>query len=379
MNTNLAPTYKKLFGEHWVFWYEISNSYSIIEPEFKLLLDTFLESNTKTEFFATISKDIDVSECTRISEMLINYLKDCNIPYSPPVIPSIVLETSKRNISKHYNFEGKTIQIYYNSELVLKTVHPALANYCIEFNNIAQTIFDIYLKDDELYLFKDEQLISRVSKHDYHLIQGKFIMQLLCSIHNKEESDWIGTFHGSTITDGNSSILFVGESGKGKSTLCALLAANGFYLLADDVSPMLSKNKHIYYNPSAISIKKGAFNLLQPIVKNFENLPIIKFNKTKGELKYIPCIKPEKDHYPCKAIVLVNYKPKSETKLELISVKTILETLIPDSWLSPSLKHAQQFLDWLTEVEVYKLTYSDTESVSAKVSKLFKQLNTKFL
>lgn len=378
MNTNLAPTYKKLFGEYWVLWYAVSNSYSIIGLEFKSLLDSYIESSTNAEFFNTISNDANVSDSTRISETLINYLKDCNRPYISPILPSVALDTSQRNISKHYNFEGKTIQIYYDSELVLKTVHPALAHYYIETSNPVLATFDIYLKNDDLFLFKNEQLISRVSKHKYHLIQGKFIMHLLCTLHNKEESEWIGTFHGSTITDGNSSILFIGESGKGKSTLCALLSANGFALLADDVSPMLSKDKHIYYNPSSISIKEGAFNVLKPIVRNFENLPIIKFNKTKGELKYIPCIKPKEDHYPCNAIILVNYKPEAKTKLEQVSVKTILETIIPDSWLSPNPQHAQQFLDWLTELKMYQLTYSDTNNVLAEISKLFKQFNSKF-
>jgi len=367
-----------MFGEHWVFWYAISNSYSIIEPEFKLLLESYLESYTKAEFLDTISSHMNVSDGTLISETLFNYLKDSNKPYTLPNETSVVLDTSLRNISKQYTFEGKTIQIYYDSELVLKTVHPTLAYYCIESTNATLATFDIYLKNNDLFLFKDEHLISRVSKHKYHLIQGKFIMQLLCTLHDKEESDWIGTFHGSTITNGSSSILFVGESGKGKSTLCALLAANGFDLLADDVSPMLSKDKHIYYNPSAISIKEGAFNLLQPLVTNFESLPIIKFNKTKGDIKYIPCLRPEEDHYPCNAIILVNYKPKSKIKLEQVSVKTILETIIPDSWLSPNPKHAQQFLDWLTELKMYQLTYSDTKNVLAEISKLFKQLNSKF-
>lgn len=378
MNTNLAPTYKTLFGEYWVLWYAISNSYSIIEPKFKLLLDNYLESKTKAEFFTTISNDTSVSDSTCICETLINYLKDCNVPHTLPITDSIVLDTSQRNISKQYNFNGKKIQIHYSSELVLKTVHPPLANFCIESNINAQTTFDIYLKNDELFLFKDEQLVSRVPKHNYHLIQGKFTMQLLCSIHNKEESDWIGTFHGSTITDGNSSILFAGESGKGKSTLCALLTTNGFNLLADDISPLLSKDKHIYYNPSAISIKKGAFDLLKPIIKNFENLPIVKFNKTKGDLKYIPSSKTKEGHYPCKAIIIVNHKPKSKTKLELLSVNTILETLIPESWLSPNPKHAKQFIDWLAQLNLYKLTYSDTKSVTSEISNLFLQLNTKF-
>lgn len=367
-----------MYGEYWVLWYAISNSYSIIESEFNTLLETYLESNTKIEFSAKISNRENTSDETSVYKTLFNYLKQCNVPYTPPELTSVVLDTSQRNISKQYNFQGKKIQIYYNSELVLKTIHPALADYCIEPNNKkALATFDIYLKNGELYLFKNEQLISLVSKNEYHLIQGKFIMCLLGALHNKYESDWIGTFHGSTITDGNSSILFIGESGKGKSTLCALLTASGFDLLADDVSPLLSNNKHIYYNPSGISIKEGAFNVIEPVINNFEDIPIVNFNKTKGNLKYLPCLKPEQDHYPCNAIILVNYKAKSETKLEEVSVKKILETIIPDSWLSPNPEHAKQFLDWLTELKLYKLTYSDTSSVTLEVSKLFTHLNKK--
>ncbi|EPR74788.1 hypothetical protein ADIWIN_0152 [Winogradskyella psychrotolerans RS-3] len=362
-----------MFGDYWVLWYAISNSYSIINSEFKLFLDSYLAANTQTEFSNTTSNQISVSDSLKLSETIHNYLKDCNNPYSPPYTSSDTLDTSHRNITKHYVFGSKRVQIYYSSELVLKTVHPAIAHYCNTSTKETDVTFDIYLKHDKLYLFKNGELLSCVPKRDYHLIQGKFIMQLLCELHNKVEQDWIGTLHGSTITDGNSSILFVGKSGKGKSTLSALLATNGFELLADDVSPLLSENQHIYYNPSSISIKEGAFNLLQPLVKNFEELPIVEFNKTKGQLKYMPCAKPKQDHYPCRAIVLVNYKPESDTIIEPISIKHILETLIEDSWLSPNPKHAQQFLDWLQNVKLYEVTYSDTNSVCSQISTLFKQ------
>ena len=375
MNTNLAPIHETFFGDYWVLWFAISNSYSINSPEFKLLLDSYLASGTKDEFLATLSDDVSNVDKEHISETLLKYLKDCNRLTSAQNKSLVVLDTSKRQISKHYNFGYKTVQIYFDSELVLKTIHPAISQYCVEIYNEVYTTFDIYLENDDLCLFMDEQLISCVPKKDYHHIQGKFIMQLLCTLHNKTEQDWIGTLHGSTITDGKSSILFVGKSGKGKSTLCALLASNGFDLLADDVSPILSDDQHIYYNPSAISIKKGAFNILQPIVKNFETLRLVNFNKSKGNLKYIPCNKPYKDHYPCRAIILVNYTPDSKTKLEDISVKAILETIIEDSWLSPNPMHAKQFLNWLKNVKLYQLNYSDTASMTTEVSKLFKRLN----
>jgi len=87
----------------------------------------------------------------------------------------------------------------------------------------------------------------------------------------------------------------------------------------------------------------------------------------------MPCAKPKQDHYSCRAIVLVNYKPDSETIIEPISIKAILETIIEDSWLSPNPKHAIQFLDWLQKVQLYQITYSNTDSVTSKISTLFKQ------
>lgn len=376
MNTNLAPTYQKYFGNCWVLWYATSNSYSIVDAEFKSLLDLYLQSDSIDNFKSKITAIDSDSDFSVLKSTLQNYLDNCNKP-SIPVLPNCIpLDTSFRRISKQYCIEGKTIQVHFDSELVSKLVHPSLAHYQTATNHKADTVFDIYLKDEELLLFKDERLITRTPKRDYHLIQGKFTMLLLCAIHHKEEQDWVGTFHGSTITDRHSSLLFVGESGKGKSTLCALLGANGFDLLADDVSPMLSEDGDIYYNPAAISIKEGAFKLLEPVVDNFEALPVVSFNKTKGDLKYMPGTRPINYHYPCHAVILVNYIKDSETTLKPESVKTLLETLIPDSWLSPNPKHAQQFLKWLEHIEIYTLTYSDTQSVSLEISKLFKTLNS---
>jgi len=361
-----------LFGGYWVLWYSISNTYSVVESSFKNLLDYYLQSETIDSFKANLQPRANAET---LLETIDNYLNDCNKTPTPTLNNHTVFDASNRCILKHYIIKGKSIRVNFDSELVLKTIHPALAHLSTELSNNIHTTFDIYLKNESLLLFKDEQLISCVPKRDYHLMQGKFIMQLLCTIHDNEEEDWVSTFHGSTLTDSISSVLFVGESGKGKSTLCALLTANGFDLLADDVSPMLSKNSCIYHNPSAISIKEGAFNLLEPIINTFSDLPIIKFNKTKGPLKYIACTNPKKNFYPCKAIVLVNYKSNADTKLESVSIKTLLETLIPDSWLSPNPLHAKQFLEWLESLDIFKLTYSDTKSVTNAVSKLFKQLN----
>ena len=196
-------------------------------------------------------------------------------------------------------------------------------------------------------------------------------MHIINESHHKKESDWIGTFHGSTVTDNQTSILFIGTSGSGKSTISSLLVANGYYLLADDVSPMLADNKAIYYNPNGISIKEGAANVLRPIIKDFDTLPVVDFNRSKGPLRYHSCTKPPKNYYPCKSVILVNYKIDTETELKEISIDEILETLIPESWFSHNEKNAQSFLNWLSATKFYKLTYSENNTMLDLISKVF--------
>ncbi len=371
MNNNLAPTYQRLFGSYWVLWYKTSNSYSIVDDNFKHLLYDYLECASFDAFKSIVARIDSSLDADTIAKNLQSYLEQCNAEHGSDELLSTDFIVSKRKISKQYIFKDKAFQVNFDSDLVKKTIHPSIAHLETENNVSPSVIFDIYIESDQLCLFKNEVLVRIVPKQNYHFIQGKFAMELLSFIHDNEESDWLGTFHGSTISDGENSILFVGASGKGKSTLCALLTAKGFELVADDVSPMLAADSHIYHNPSAISIKKGAFSLLRPLVNGFDELPDMVFNKTKGVIKYLPCKTPNKDHYPCRAIIMVNYTKDSDTTLELRSIKEALETLIPESWLSPDPLHAKSFLDWLSKTPVYQLTYSDTESVTEEITKCF--------
>ncbi|BAO76175.1 hypothetical protein WPG_1945 [Winogradskyella sp. PG-2] len=334
-------------------------------------MDLYIQAETKNIFFNKLASKFSKYDSIGVLNSIENYLKDCNKSVENPINDIVNIDKTKRSISKYYSINDITIEIHYDCELVLKTIHPALAHYSTKPIDDSQISFDLYIKDEKLYLYKNEELVDYFPKRDYHLIQGKFMMQLLCFIHNKSEKDWIGTFHGSTITDENNSILFIGKSGKGKSTLCALLAQNGLKLLADDVSPMLSNTKHIHFNPSAISIKAGAFGILEPYIKTFKDLPEIEFNKHKGLIKYLPCEKPNKNAYASRSIIIVNYKAKSKTVLEEVSIKVLMETLIPDSWISPNPIHAKEFIDWLETINLYQLTYSDTQNVTNEISQLF--------
>jgi len=200
----------------------------------------------------------------------------------------------------------------------------------------------------------------------------------LCVLHHKKEHDWLGTFHASTVSNGKEAIMLVGDSGNGKSTFCALLMASGLDLMADNITPVLSKDQEVYRYPAAISIKQGAFEMLNSYFPNFNAFDSFDSGTKKGLLKYLP---PKAQagntpqHVPCTKIVYVKYTPETNTTLTASSAEKVLQTLIPDSWVSPQQKNARQFLNWLKNIAYYELSYSDNDKAIALFKQLFSNEN----
>ena len=90
-------------------------------------------------------------------------------------------------------------------------------------------------------------------------------MELIQAIHQNNEADWMGVFHASAVGNSKKTVLFLGDSGNGKSTSLAILQANGFACIADDFVPIDVKKQEVYSFPAAISIKKNSLKTLLPI------------------------------------------------------------------------------------------------------------------
>ena len=198
-------------------------------------------------------------------------------------------------------------------------------------------------------------------------------MQLLCVIHEKTEEDWLGTLHASTVTNNKEAILVIGKSGKGKSTFTAHAMATGLNLVADDFSPILAKNKHVFTYPGAISIKSGAFESLSKMIPDFDQLPLIFKGQEKGSVKFVVPFQSSSrtQSYPCQKMVSIHYKSRAKTELKEIPFSEAMEIFVPDSWISPKEVHATEFMEWINSLLFYELTYSNTEEALGVFSKLF--------
>lgn len=373
LNIELAPTHKYKFGNYILLWFKKSNTYNVIDSNFYDFLEAYFKADNKGYFKSLIS-NYNISESEDdIFKSITHFLNDCNKDKEQIIYNDSDYIKKNTPISKTIKVFNQIVTLHFDLEIVQKTIFPYVSHLEVLNETLVTDInFFFYLDSGYLYLHQDDDFILKTPKLDYHVLQGKFIFRLICAIHNKKESDWLATFHACTIANEDSSILITGVSGKGKSTLSAILASSSFNLVADDVSPLSVDNLEFYLNPVAVSLKKGSFDTIKSIVLEFDNIPSITFNKSKGEQKYIPFKTPEKKHYPCKAIVLVNYKQNSETILKKAELPDVLKAFLLDSWISPKEHHAELFLQWLKKQQFYSLTYSNNNEAINTINQIFK-------
>lgn len=339
------------------------------------MLARYFDTKDKATYIKNLKEDFDISEKTANSYFndFSKFLNSLNLNSqaaefkTPFAIPN-------PNITKHYDFGDSQININYGSDRVSQLINPYLRHASVPNSLEAETVFDIFSEDYILYLFKNKSLIGSYESSNFHFLQGKFSMALLTSIYNNNESDWMATFHASTICNDEEAIMIIGGSGNGKSTLSAVLMAHGFDLLADDFTPMLAENQRLYRFPAAISIKTGAFNLVAEMFEGFDKLESEVSTSKQTTVKYLPPSNPfknSKKNFKCRKLVMVKYSFEAKSVLRECSSEEILQTLIPDSWISPKPEHAQLLLEWLGSLSFYELNYSDNNLAVNKFKELF--------
>jgi len=370
-----VPSLSKQIKEQQLLWFSDSNNYFIVDEQINKLINLFVSNTKKSDFISAASEAMGVSHSQ--SEMFydeINHFLSISSFNEKKSSQSSSFDASFRTYSETYIVNGRVLQVNYSHKSVKELLHPQIAHLVSEKSvNNTQIIFDVFYVNNSLYFYKNTVLIDSYESKNYHVLQGNFCMQLLCVIHDKAEDEWMGTIHASTVSNDKEAILVIGKSGKGKSTFTAHAMTAGMNLVADDFSPILAKNKHVYSYPGAISIKSGAFESLSKIIPGFDALPLVYKGQEKGAVKFVvPFQKSSsKQSYPCKIMVSICYQPQSKTELKEISFSKAMEVFVPDSWISPKEAHAKEFMKWIESLSFYELTYSSTPEALEVFSKLF--------
>lgn len=352
-----------------VLWLSKINNYIIAENGAAEIIKKLVDGTGKNEMVDFCMRQFNLTK-KDANALVADYQKVLTEKYKSSEILLPAEQNAKTDKTavifyskKIYRINDMLFSAAYETEYAEFLNHPKFAHHEISEPVVCHHKVQVFDSGERMSLLVDDKLIGSWHRDENHFLSGKFSMEILQLIHKKEESNWLGVLHAAGVSNGKKCIIFFGDSGSGKSTLSAILMANGFNVLADDFLPIEKGNCNVCKFPSAISVKKEAFDLLMPIfpqlihAEQYENTV---FNKT---YRYLAQDDSELISVPAVALVFVKYRKDSVFNLEEFSKIETLTHLIPDSWINPSKENATSFIHWISSLKCYRLTYSDNEKL----------------
>ena len=366
-------------GQKMIVWLEESNRYMLVEIQAYNVIKMIAEGQTSDEIVKWCCKSYQLpkNKAGKFVEEIAKLIdiENNNANSKQQAFDSSISIPTKFASQKKYLIKGSTYLVEYGTEHTEFLVHPKIAHLEVVANRTADHQFQVYQHKGSTVLRVNGKVIGQWDRENSNYFTGKFSMELLNLIYGKDESDWMGVFHASAITKGGQCVLFLGDSGSGKSTISALLMANGYDLLADDFVPVGAVSCEVFFFPVAISVKKNALDHLIPIYPQLASAKEFYYAGLDKTVRYLPpnhYFENQSSRYPCKALVFVKYMKGSGLTMEKMTQDVAFQHLVPDSWVSPLLENATRFLDWFLGLTCYQLTYSDNELMLKTIDKLFR-------
>lgn len=365
--------------EKTIIWLAEVNKYILVNPPTDKIIEQIYKGfSEKTILEYCIEKlGIEPEEAEFTIQLLNNNLEKIRfdkIDNENKTGKNASTQSTNFNCKRYYRINGVVFFMEYETPEIEYMVHPKFAHLEIAAVTEFSHHFQLFEFENEIALFVNGTMIGTWTYDLEHFMTGKVSMEILQKIHNNLEDDWIAVFHAAGISNGMESIMFLGDSGNGKSTLSAILLASGFDVLADDFLPVESETSNLCSFPAALSVKKHAIDLLAPKfpeLKNADEYCYPLFNKTVRYLSNPDAAKGNPKKVPCKAFVFVKYEANSELQFGTLSKDVAFQKLVPDSWISPLEKNALQFLNWFEKLPCYQLTYSNNEVMLKTVKNIF--------
>ena len=370
-----SPLLTKTIEDKRYLWLEGTNQYVVLEHEAFTVVEKLING--------VLPKTIAIHLETTLSvpfEAALKFVKELEervLNSSITVQEKSIIELSKVTIPDKfkvittYRVNNTLIKVSYKGDLEASYIHPKFAH--LETETADKEIdFKVFTANDKIYLAINNKVKYGWSKEEIHYFQGKFSMEFIQAMYHKEESEWMGVFHASAVSNQKKAVLFLGDSGNGKSTSLALLQKHGFQCMADDFVPIAATNKKVYHFPAAISVKNSSLQTLAPLYPILNEAKEYHLKRLNKRVRYLPPNYTDtQTHLACKDLVFIKYQKDAALSFSKISKQKAFEQLVPDSWLSSKKENATSFLEWFASLNCYQITYSQTNGMVASVSKIF--------
>jgi len=357
-------------------WFKPANQYVVIEKETGLVLEQLQIKTPLQTIVKNLTEKLDISMDK--AKAFVGHTQEFYIENTEELTKESnddnleVVQPNKFDYIKYYEISDLVVKVEYASIVELELVHFKFAHLETKERSEVTHTFSMFRQSQKIYLFLNNKIIGSWTAREVHYFQGKFSMELIQALYQKKEDEWLGVFHASAIGKNGKCMLFLGDSGNGKSTSLALLQAHGFECIADDFVPVDAHNQDIYKFPAAISIKQNSVPVLlpyYPILAASEEFYLKQLDK---KVRYLPPINQNSTaKLPCYGFVFIKYDSKAPFSCTQMSSVKAFEKIVPDSWLSPLAENAGHFLDWFEKQPCYELIYNDNSEMISEVHKLY--------
>jgi hypothetical protein len=274
------------------------------------------------------------------------------------------LEQHDFKFSKNYGFGKTVLTIDYNDEWMQHLVHPSFMHLETTIQPTQKNHIRCYRTKNLIVLTHNDKIIEAFGPDSVEYYKGAVSQLVYSLIYKKPFSGWMCTLHASGVHQNNRAFIFSAAAGSGKSTVSAILKANGLGYVSDDFIAA-APNGNVYPFPASISVKEGSFPVLSTYYPELrEKTPekastgkmvrYLHVNNFAGNLK---------KGIPVKGFVFVSYKSGSGFNLSEVNKKEALQLLLKETWVNPKPAFVQAFFEWVEKTPFYRMTYSDNEKM----------------
>jgi hypothetical protein len=374
------PYIKKKIGQSYLVWFQNSNLYlQLEEPAWFVLRKT--SQRHKTE---TIAKEFAIRYSLSFGESLL-FVQDIrleinkmnqpgNLQNKINKVSSDLNEYIFKPFSIHrYKPGNKLLAFSFENQYFENYLHPLICHFESTEEFAGMPLFELFAYQEQIVFRFNGEVKGIWTKDETHLVKGLIFMFLINVIHNKTDADWLMTVHASAITNGKKTILFSAPPNHGKTTIAALLQAQGYKLISDDFVPIDRNSFHAYPFPIAMSVKQSSMDLLASLYPALEQkqLNYISPEKSVRYLESNDSFDVANDVYPVHEFIFIEYNKSVDFKWEKLDPLKAMKLLLDQAWVAPNIGNAEILFDRILQTSFIKLTYSNNQKALEAITNLF--------
>jgi hypothetical protein len=146
--------------------------------------------------------------------------------------------------------------------------------------------------------------------------------------------------------------------------------AEGLFCYSDD-SAVLDRECKVAGMPFPIVLRQASWQVLQSRVDSIESVPVQR--RWGADVRFLPSNLPgnQSRAVHANALVFVDYQPDAAVRLRpLTDFEALLALQQGGFWVEHERESIARFLDWIGQLDCYKLTYSRIEEAAVALGDL---------